>query len=122
MDEEAITDKVAKSSGSAYNFKKIESREDESPSRPVVSRFTDGMSVTNNYILVQLKGTTYKRVNPNLEINAKARDNFWAQEEEAEKKRQLEERRRKEEERKRREEELKTREAIKYKAKVNHHA
>lgn len=37
VDEEAIIDKVAKSSGSVYNFKKIESREDESPSRPVVS-------------------------------------------------------------------------------------
>lgn len=45
-----------------------------------------------------------------MEINAKARDNFWAQEEEEEKKRQLEEQSRKEADRKRREEELKQRE------------
>lgn len=57
-----------------------------------------------------MQGTIYKRVNPTQEIDAKARDSFWAQEEEEEKKRQLEEQRRKEEESKRREEELKKRE------------
>lgn len=89
VDEEAITDKVAKSTGSIYNFGRLESREDE-PTGPV--------------------GTIYKRVNPTQEIDAKARDSFWAQEEEEEKKRQMEEQRRKEEESKRREEELKKRE------------
>nr|CAH0105272.1 unnamed protein product [Daphnia galeata] len=89
VDEEAIIDKVAKSTGSIYNFSRLDSREDE-PTGPV--------------------GTIYKRVNPTQEIDAKARDSFWAQEEEEEKKRQLEEQRRKEEESKRREEELKKRE------------
>lgn len=36
VDEESITDKVAKSTGSIYNFSRLESREDE-PTGPVVS-------------------------------------------------------------------------------------
>ena len=36
VDEEAIIDKVAKTSGSAYNFSRIENREDEQTSGPVV--------------------------------------------------------------------------------------
>lgn len=52
----------------------------------------------------------YQRVNASKEIDAKARDCFWAQEEQEEKKRQLAEQQRKEEERKKREEELKQRE------------
>jgi len=53
-------------------------------------------------------------VNPKQEIDAKARDSFWAKEEEEEKKRQLEELKRKEEERKRNEEELKKREVYSF--------
>lgn len=37
------------------------------------------------------KGTTYKRIQPNLEINSSERDKFWAAEEEKEKLRQVEE-------------------------------
>lgn len=37
------------------------------------------------------KGTTYKRIQPNLEINPSERDKFWAAEEEKEKLRQVEE-------------------------------
>lgn len=37
VDEEAILDKVAKASGSTYNFNRIESREDEAPKGPVVN-------------------------------------------------------------------------------------
>lgn len=36
VDEEAILDKVAKASGSSYNFGRIEAREDEQTSGPVV--------------------------------------------------------------------------------------
>ena len=59
---------------------------------------------------VVFQGAIYQRVNPSREIDARARDNFWAKEEEEEKKRQAEEQRRKEMERKKREEELKQRE------------
>lgn len=90
VDEESIIDKVAKSSGSSYNFNRPITKEDTNGSRPV--------------------GTVYQRVNASKEIDAKARDCFWAQEEQEEKKRQLAEQQRKEEERKKREEELKQRE------------
>ncbi len=36
VEEEAIVDKVAKSSGSVYSFNRIENREDEQTSGPVV--------------------------------------------------------------------------------------
>lgn len=42
------------------------------------------------------KGTAYKRIQPNLEINSTERDKFWAAEEEKEKLRQEEERKKKE--------------------------
>jgi len=90
VDEESIIDKVAKSSGSAYNFNRPITKDENNQSRPV--------------------GTVYQRVNASKEIDAKARDCFWAQEEEEEKQRQLAEQQRKEEERKKREEELKKRE------------
>lgn len=57
-----------------------------------------------------LQGSIYKRVNPSKEIDAKARDSFWAQEEQAEKQRQAEEQKRKEQERLAREQEVKQRE------------
>lgn len=47
-----------------------------------------------------LQGTTYKRIQPNLEINSTERDKFWAAEEEKEKLRQDEERIKKEQEKK----------------------
>lgn len=46
------------------------------------------------------KGTAYKRIQPNLEINSTERDKFWAAEEEKEKLRQEEERKKKEVEQK----------------------
>lgn len=90
VDEESIIDKVSKSSGSSYNFNRSLSKDDNNRSKPV--------------------GAVYQRVNASKEIDAKARDCFWAQEEEEEKKRQLSEQQRKEEERKKRDEELKKRE------------
>lgn len=46
------------------------------------------------------QGTTYKRIQPNLEINSSERDKFWAAEEEKEKLRQDEERNKKQHEQK----------------------
>jgi len=46
------------------------------------------------------QGTSYKRIQPNLEINSSERDKFWAAEEEKEKLRQEEERKKKEQEQK----------------------
>lgn len=88
VDPEIIVDKVSKATGSAYSFK--ERGETVKESGPV--------------------GTTYKRVIPCQEINAKERDQFWQKEEEEEKRRQEEERKRKEEERRRTEMERKQRE------------
>ncbi len=56
------------------------------------------------------QGAVYKRVIPSKEIDAKARDSFWAREEEEEKRRQAEDARRKAAERQRRDAELKQRE------------
>ena len=120
VDEEAIVEKVAKASGSTYNFNRSESK-DEGQQRPVVfSPFITWKSALlhNDLLFIVLsiafvfnhQGSIYKRVNASQEIDTKARDSFWAQEEQEEKKRQLEEQKRKEEERKRREEELKQRE------------
>lgn len=52
-----------------------------------------------------LQGTSYKRIQPNLEINSTERDKFWAAEEEKEKFRQDEERKKKELEQKKIEDE-----------------
>jgi len=51
------------------------------------------------------QGTSYKRIQPNLEINSSERDKFWAAEEEKEKLRQEEERKKKEQEQKKIEDE-----------------
>lgn len=59
------------------------------------------------------QGTTYKRIQPNLEINSSERDKFWAAEEEKEKLRQEEERKKKEQEQKKIEDERLLRE-VKY--------
>lgn len=56
------------------------------------------------------QGTTYKRIQPNLEINSSERDKFWAAEEEKEKLRQNEERNKKEHEQKKIEDERLSRE------------
>jgi hypothetical protein len=121
VDEGAIVDKVAKASGSSYNFNRSESK-DEGQQRPVVfipfisfkkvlyCQTTFCFYFILFYSFVFNQGSIYKRVNASQEIDTKARDSFWAQEEQEEKKRQLEEQKRKEEERKRREEELKHRE------------
>ncbi|XP_066998745.2 drebrin-like protein B [Anabrus simplex] len=88
VDPQLITEKVAKSTGSAYSFKERGDHAEESG--PI--------------------GTTYKRVIPTQEINSRERDKFWEKEEQEEKKRQEEERKRKEEERLRLENERKQRE------------
>lgn len=90
VDEDYILDKVAKASGSAYTFNRSESKENDGQVGPV--------------------GAVYKRVIPSKEIDAKARDSFWAREEEEEKRRQAEDARRKAAERQRRDAELKQRE------------
>ena len=90
VDEESIVDRVAKATGSTYNFNRSISKDENSSSKPV--------------------GAVYQRVNASKEIDAKARDCFWAREEQEEKKRQSAEQQRKDTERKRREEELKQRE------------
>lgn len=48
---------------------------------------------SHSIVLIDLlfQGTTYKRIQPNLEINSTERDKFWAAEEEKEKLRQEEE-------------------------------
>lgn len=61
------------------------------------------------------QGTTYKRIQPNLEINSTERDKFWAAEEEKEKLRQDEEREKKEKEQKTIESERLVREVRYYK-------
>jgi hypothetical protein len=88
VEPQLIVEKVAKS-GSAYSFKAPRAEIIE-PTGPV--------------------GTTYQRVNPIKEINARERDQFWRKEEEEEKKRIEEERSRKELERQKNEEELRRRE------------
>ncbi|EFA00313.1 drebrin-like protein [Tribolium castaneum] len=88
VEPQLIIDKVAKS-GSAYSFKAPRAEIIE-PTGPV--------------------GTTYQRVNPIKEINARERDQFWRKEEEEEKKRVEEERKRREMERMKNEEELRRRE------------
>lgn len=88
VEPQLIIEKVSKV-GTAYSFKAP--RGDTSgPTLPV--------------------GTTYKRVNPVKEINAKERDQFWQKEEQEELKRLEEERKRKEAEKLRREQEAKQRE------------
>lgn len=77
VEPQLIIDKVAKS-GSAYSFKAPRAEIIE-PTGPI--------------------GTTYQRVNPIKEINAKERDQFWRKEEEEEKKRIDEDRKRRENER-----------------------
>lgn len=57
-------------------------------------------------------GTTYQRVNPIKEINAKERDQFWLKEEHEEKKRVEEERKRRELERLKAEEEARRRDEL----------
>lgn len=54
--------------------------------------------MSNKIIIFQ--GTTYKRIQPYLEINSSERDKFWAAEEEKEKLRQEEEQKKKEQEQK----------------------
>ncbi|RZC37854.1 SH3 9 and/or Cofilin ADF domain containing protein [Asbolus verrucosus] len=88
VEPQLIIEKVAKS-GSAYSFKAPRAEIIE-PTGPV--------------------GTTYQRVNPIKEINARERDQFWRKEEEEEKKRIEEERKRKESEKLKSEEELRRRE------------
>jgi len=51
------------------------------------------------------QGTSYKRIQPNLEINSSERDRFWAAEGEKEKLRQEGERKKKEQEQKKIEDE-----------------
>ncbi|KAF5281089.1 hypothetical protein FQA39_LY17895 [Lamprigera yunnana] len=88
VEEDLIITKVAKS-GSAYSFKAPRS-DTSGPTGPI--------------------GSTYQRVNPIKEINARERDQFWMKEELEEKKRVEEERFRKESDRLKREEEVKKRE------------
>lgn len=88
VEPDLIITKVSKS-GSAYSFKGPRS-DTSGPTTPI--------------------GSTYKRVNPVKEINARERDQFWLKEEQEEKKRLDEERVRKEAERLKREEEVKFRE------------
>ncbi|KAF5269935.1 hypothetical protein FQR65_LT05734 [Abscondita terminalis] len=88
VEPDLIITKVSKS-GSAYSFKAPRS-DTSGPTVPI--------------------GSTYQRVNPIKEINAKERDQFWLKEEQEEKKRIDEERVRKEAERIKREEEVKKRE------------
>lgn len=88
VEPDLIITKVSKS-GSAYSFKGPRS-DTSGPTGPI--------------------GSTYKRVNPIKEINAKERDQFWLKEEQEEKKRLEEERVRKELERLKRDEEVKLRE------------
>ncbi|XP_026812392.1 drebrin-like protein [Rhopalosiphum maidis] len=83
VDTDIILSKVSKSSGSVYSFKE---RLDQSQPQEKI-------------------GTTYKRIQPNLEINSSERDKFWAAEEEKEKLRQEEERKKKEQEQKKIEDE-----------------
>lgn len=83
VDKDIILSKVSKSSGSVYSFKE---RLDQSQPQEKI-------------------GTTYKRIQPNLEINSSERDKFWAAEEEKEKLRQEEERKKKEQEQKKIEDE-----------------
>jgi len=73
VDTDIILAKVSKSSASVYSFKE---RLDQSQPLEKI-------------------GTTYKRIQPNLEINTSERDKFWAAEEEKEKIRQNEERNKK---------------------------
>ncbi|XP_077297397.1 actin binding protein 1 [Arctopsyche grandis] len=89
VEPELIIDKVA-NAGSAYSFKTPRSETGENAG-PV--------------------GTTYHRVQPNKEINAKERDQFWIKEEQEEKNRVAAEKVRKDKERKRIEEEIKARDA-----------
>lgn len=88
VEPQLIVEKLSRA-GSAYSFKAPRSN-NIGPTVPV--------------------GTTYQRVNPNKEISARERDQFWLKEEEEERKRVEEEKRRKEVERKRLEEEAKRRE------------
>ncbi|XP_050533703.1 drebrin-like protein B isoform X2 [Daktulosphaira vitifoliae] len=88
VDTDIILSKVSKSSASVYSFKE---RLDQSETQAKI-------------------GTSYKRIQPNLEINSSERDKFWADEEEKEKKRQEEEKNRKEQEKKKIEEERLSRE------------
>ncbi|VVC36286.1 Hypothetical protein CINCED_3A023461 [Cinara cedri] len=83
VDTDIILSKVAKSSASVYSFKE---RLDQSQPLEKI-------------------GTTYKRIQPNLEINSTERDKFWAAEEKKEKLRQDEERTKKEQEKKKIEDE-----------------
>lgn len=83
VDTDIILSKVSKSSGSVYSFKE---RLDQSQPQEKI-------------------GTSYKRIQPNLEINSSERDKFWAAEEEKEKLRQEEERKKKEQEQKKIEDE-----------------
>ncbi|XP_050435671.1 drebrin-like protein isoform X2 [Adelges cooleyi] len=73
VDTDIILSKVSKTT-SVYSFKE---RLDQSGPQPKI-------------------GTSYKRVQPNLEINSSERDKFWAAEEEKEKQRQEEEKLKKE--------------------------
>ncbi|XP_008476634.1 drebrin-like protein [Diaphorina citri] len=84
VDEELISEKVARSSASTYSFVD-RSQVTSEPNHPVSAQYT--------------------RIIPSKEINTIERDKFWAAEEEKEKLRQETERRKKEEEMRRLEEE-----------------
>ncbi|XP_069034437.1 drebrin-like b isoform X4 [Embiotoca jacksoni] len=92
VEPEVIMQKVAKASGANYNFhKEASSRfQDSGPQGPV--------------------GSVYQKTNAMSEIRKTNKDNFWAQAEKEEEKRQKEERRKADEERKLLETERKDRE------------
>uniref|UniRef100_A0A8C9QY79 Drebrin like n=1 Tax=Scleropages formosus TaxID=113540 RepID=A0A8C9QY79_SCLFO len=92
VEPESIMQKVAKASGANYSFHKESSRfRDTGPQGPV--------------------GSVYQKTNAMSEIKKTNKDNFWAQTEKDEEKRQEEERRKAELERQRLDQERKAREA-----------
>lgn len=105
VDTDIILSKVSKSSASVYSFK--ERLDQSQPQDKIVIKSTIVLYFKFNFIVVELlfQGTTYKRIQPNLEINSTERDKFWAAEEEKEKLRQNEERNKKEYEQKKIEDE-----------------
>lgn len=89
VDVDSIMEKLARATASTYKFSEPRG-ENEGHTGPI--------------------GTTYRRVNPEQEINAIERDQFWQKEEMEEKKRLEHERVRCEKERQQLEEEIRTRE------------
>lgn len=89
VEVDTIMEKLARATASAYKFNEPRS-ENEGHTGPV--------------------GTTYRRVNPEQEINATERDQFWEKEEMEEKKRLEQERMRSEQERQKLEREIRARE------------